>query len=630
MAKRDSLSSTERLLELIRDEAPASPEPSPKLEPAQPIRQRITSYLSDSVSFAKKPLSVGIDLGHDDLKLVKVSRVSERKVELLGCRRLPFKPEIPREHPNFPQFLRSVLQDFCGHNRGVEIWGTISSARVETRHLRIPKTSAKQIANAVFWTYQRLSAFDPKETIFDFEVLGECDEGGSKKTAVMACTAPRREVEELRDLFARAGFPLAGISIIPFSVQTLLRAERIRSNGASVASLYVGRDWSRIDVFCEDNLVMSRGIKAGIRTMTEALQKEIEQNLFEISLAKAPTEDPNRIRAIRLRLRKEVEDAQGLFFKTIRRGDEPEGAKAQPALREEKIFEMLRPALERLVRQIERTIRYFALNFANSRVEKLYISSGAELHPRVIDYIGRELGIVIEALNPFAGDANFGPLIEPPSSSFEQSSFAPSMGMALASNAITPNFLFTYKEKGKIASAKRLNKSVLAFFLAAIVLCLGASYWQEQILRQKEAEKRALQMQLEAFELRIDRNLILKLVDQIRAKNRGMEGAGSNYLGVALLGEVSQITPPNIRLLHLRARLANPKPAPGAKGEATRRISLEGVIFGDRLNLESELAGYLMTLKGSKLFQQATISKKAFDVVENQPVLRFTAQMDLT
>jgi type IV pilus assembly protein PilM len=593
--------------------------------------QRFSSFLSDSVSFAKKPPCIGVDLGHEDLKLIKVSRASEKKIELLGCARVPFAADIPREHPKFPQFLRSALLNFCGQGRHFEIWTTISSARVETRHIRIPKVSSKQLPNSVFWAYQRLSAFNDKETIFDFDVLGEVEDGGVRKYAVMAYTAPRKEVEELKDLFQRAGFPLTGISIVPFSVQTLLRAGRIRTSGAAVASLYIGRDWSRIDVFADDGLVLSRGIKAGIRTMAEALQKEIEQNLFEISLTKSPTSDPNRIRAIKTRLRKEVEAAQSLFFGAVHReGEGPSDIEAShAALKEEKIFQLILPALERLVRQIERTIRHFALHFDNARVERLFVSSGVRPHPRLLEYIGEELGLPAEILNPFRPDADLEARVEIPETTPEQNAFAPAMGMALSSNSITPNFLFTYKDKGKIASTKRLNRGVIAGFTAVILACLGASYWQEQQIKTKDQQRSALQRQLEGFEVRINRNLIIKLVEQIRSKNQSMEGVGSHYMGVALMGEVAQITPPNVRLLSLRTRLSGGKAPAGAKPDGLRKIVMEGVIFGDRVNLESELAGYLMVLKNSPMFRQPTISKKTFDLVDDRQAIRFTAQMDL-
>ena len=316
MAKKDELSSTERLLELIRDEVPADA-PAADSGTPQPIGSRIRNFLSNSVSISKKSISVGVDLGREDVKLVMLNRVSERKAEVLDYARLTLNPEIPKDHPEFHQFIRSTLMKFCGPHRNIELWATISSARVENRHIKIPKVPQKQVANSVFWTYQRLSAFNANETIFDFHVLGEIEEAGARKISVMAFIAPRQEVEDLRGLFARAGFALTGISIVPFAFQTLLRTGRIRSYGAAVSTLYIGRDWSRIDIFSGDSLVLSRGIKAGIRTMTDALQKEIEQNWFELSLAKSPTSDLNRIQAIKQRLKQELDAAHNVFFGAI-------------------------------------------------------------------------------------------------------------------------------------------------------------------------------------------------------------------------------------------------------------------------------------------------------------------------
>jgi hypothetical protein len=36
-----------------------------------------------------------------------------------------------------------------------------------------------------------------------------------------------------------------------------------------------------------------------------------------------------------------------------------------------------------------------------------------------------------------------------------------------------------------------------------------------------------------------------------------------------------------------------------------------------------------MMLKASPLFKQPTITRKAFETFDNQPVIRFTAQMEL-
>ena len=632
MAKYDEISSTDKLLELIRDDDQSDPG-FKGYAPPPPAAKRIKSFLSNPVAF-KRSLAVGIDMGHDDLKLVKINRISEQKCEVLDYARVPYNPEYPRQSNEFYQFLRQALINFCGNAKETDIWCTISSARVETRQLRIPKVPPKQIAATAFWTFQRLSPFDEKDKIFDYEVIGEVVDQDEAKIDVMAYIAPRREIEDIKELFSAAGFPLTGTSIVPFAFQTLLRTGRIDAQYETVSSLYIGRDWSRIDIFANGTLMLSRGIKAGIRTMIEALRKEIENNWLELSLAKSPTRDSGTIRKLKSQLRRELDLAQQLFFGGVYGERATTLNESQVAIKEERIFRMILPALERLVRQVERTVRHFSLNFENARVEKIYMSSGVRLHDRISDYIGDELGIPIQAIDPFLINGNFLTMVPPPESSAERSSFAPAMGMALSSNALTPNFLFTYKEKKRLVSAQRINRSIFAAFIALIAVCVGITVWQERQIQHRDDRKKQLVRQLEAFDVRVDKNLILKLMDQIRAKNQAVKDIGKNYHGVAVLSEITRLTPENIQLLRISASLGSPpggkeKDKADSKNGTGKVLELDGVIKGDRLTLEASLAEYLMALKNSPLFDQPTINKKSFEELNQQTVMRFTAQLDL-
>ena len=328
----------------------------------------------------------------------------------------------------------------------------------------------------------------------------------------MAYTALKTEIKELKDLFNKAGFPLSGISIVPFAFQALLRTGRIDTSEMHVASLYIGRDWSRIDIYSEGNLMLSRGIKAGAKTMIEALRTEIEGNLFELSIAKSPTKDTARIRAIKKKLKHELDQANQLFFGQIHDFSPSALDERQRILKEDKIFQMILPALERLVRQVERTLRHFALNYENARVGKIYTSSGVNPHQRIIDYIGEELGIPTETLNQFKDDSDFVSLTPTPDLISEQSSFVPAMGMALSGNMLTPNFLYTYKDKQKAVRIQRINRGVMVGFLLVMILCVGVPFLQKSTLDQKEYQKRQSRRQLENIPVRIDQSLVLKLV----------------------------------------------------------------------------------------------------------------------
>jgi type IV pilus assembly protein PilM len=636
LAKQNEISSTERLLELIRTDSEIELEDSD--ERSAKRSGGLKSLIRRSISF-KKNITIGVDIGYNDLKLVKVQRVSDQSYEMLEYARVPFDPEISRENPDFYQFLRPTLAEFCGPHRGADIWCTISSARVETRHFRIPKVSARQTPNAIYWAYQREAAFNEDDKVFDFEILGEVQEEQPAKLDVLAYTVPLEEVVALKEIFARAGFPLTGISIVPFAFQTLLRTRRVEASDQFVASLYIGRDWSRIDIFSGGNLTLSRGIKAGVRTMMEAVKKEIEVTRKSLSLVKSPSEEVGRIRSVKKKLKLDLEVAQKHFFGYIHEPSAAGDEKTQLGINENSVFRMIQPALERLVRQVERTIRHYALNYENARIGKIYISSGVTPHQRILDYIGEELGMPTEVLNPFQTSSSFLPLVPVPDSLSEQSSFAPAVGMALSDNSRTPNFLFTYRDKAKAIRNQRINRSVFAVFLILMACCVGASFWQERIIQNKEAQKQQLTHHLEQYNLRVDQNLILKLVEQIRQKNRSDQAVGKKYLNLAVISEVVDLTPPNVRLLNISTRLGplpaiqkqkNEKEKKQRKDEASPRILiLEGIVLGDRLMLESALAGYMLELKNSPLFDQPNINSKSFEFSGNNEVLRFKAQLNL-
>jgi type IV pilus assembly protein PilM len=625
LTKRDEISSTERLLDLIRDDGL---EPAAAVDPGSQdsLGSRLMGMIKNPVSF-KQSISVGVDLGHDDLKLVKIHRISDQKFEILEYSRVPFESGVDQHHPAFYQFLRPILANFCGSSKNPDIWCTIPSARVETRHLRIPKVNPKQIPNTVYWSFQKIAPFNEKENLFDYELLGEVEDGNVTKIEVMAYTAVRTEINELKDLFNKAGFPLSGISIVPFAFQSLLRTGRIDSQEMHVASLYIGRDWSRIDIFSEGNLMLSRGIKAGVKTMFEALRAEIEGNLFELSIAKSPTKDTARIRAIKKKLKHELDQAHQLFFGTLHEVPPSAVDQRQRMLKENKIFQMILPALERLVRQVERTLRHFSLNYENARVGKIYTSSGVNPHQRIIDYIGEELGIPTETLNPFVDTANFVSLTPSPELISEQSAFVPAMGMALSSNKLTPNFLYTHKDKQKAVTSQWINRGVIAGFALIMIICVGVSFWQKSTLADKEYQRRQSQKQLENISVRVDQGLVLKLVDDIQTKSQTIQLIGQKYFGLAVVGEVADLTPANVRLQSLTAQLGD-DPAQ-KKSAKSRNLVLSGVVRGDRMILEATLAEYLMALKNSPLFDNPTINKKSFERYQGAEVLMFTARLEL-
>ncbi|MFC1859172.1 hypothetical protein ACFL9U_14275, partial [Thermodesulfobacteriota bacterium] len=379
MAKQDTISSTERLLDLIRGKSKPDLESdgSPSL-PSSPRNlksffSRLKSNIMGSFSF-RKTITVGVNIGYHDLRLAEMAQASEKNQELLNHHYVSFPAGISPDSPRFPQFLKSTLTDFCETSGKMDFWSAISSAKVEMRYLRIPRVPKKQIANAVYWTYKKEVSFNENEEIFDFEILGETVIDGTRKIEVMAYSAPEQDVQNLKTTFSKSGYPLAGITIIPFVLQNLWRSDWIESEGKNTCSLYIGRDWSRIDIFSNKNLVVSRGIKAGMMSMIESIRQTMADNYSASSFELEPLDAPTPPEEYDVKLEAELGQARKIFFTFI---DEPSFLKETVehiALDGDKVFDMVLPALERLVRQVDRTLEHYSLNFENQVVSKIYIS----------------------------------------------------------------------------------------------------------------------------------------------------------------------------------------------------------------------------------------------------------------
>ena len=145
----------------------------------------------------------------------------------------------------------------------------------------------------------------------------------------------------------------------------------------------IGHDFSRIDIYRKNDLVMTRGIKTSISSMMEAIDEAI---------AEAP---PG--------VREDRERAKALLNEI---SADPEKWMKEDGVNwaETGILEMTTPALERLLRQIERTMEYYATSVGFEKVEKVYLSSAISVfYYPLLHYLREQIGSISEYFDPFAG-----------------------------------------------------------------------------------------------------------------------------------------------------------------------------------------------------------------------------------
>jgi len=221
------------------------------------------------------------------------------------------------------------------------------------------------------------------------------------------------------------------------------------------------------------------------------------------------------------------------------------------------------------------------------------------------------------------------------------------VGLALSDNVRTPNLLFTYKEKEKMATVSRVNRAILLSLAGIIITGLTVFAWQERMASKKKEAVAELNQQLSSLNLMVDTKLVLQMAAKDREERRLKKEYGERYLGMAVLSELSALTPENVRFLKVRTSLGKPegKGAPAARAAekgaapakpaeaAVKSLEIDGIVTGERNMLEGYLSSYVLRLKGSPLVKEATVQRSVVEALQQNKaegeVLHFVLNIKL-
>ncbi|MGA3113414.1 MAG: hypothetical protein ABSF90_03165 [Syntrophobacteraceae bacterium] len=639
MAPHDQISSTKKRQETVRTGSAPPDRTGVKSAAFAYNYYRRRARLRWSIIPSSKKVTLGVDIGEDELKIVKTARISNDRSKLIDCRSIPFEPGISRGDPGFHQFLRSSVFAIAGPDRQYDVWTLISPANLDVRTIKIPKVPKAQIPNAIYWTVKRETNFNEKESLIDFEVQGEELDNGIVKIGVLAYIVPRKDLDEIRDLFSRSGLTVRGVTLAPFAIQNIFRSGWPPSHDKPVGVLHIGNEQSRIDVFSRGNLVLTRTMRAGIASLVEAFD---EANEAKRKVARAAGEE--LLRASENEAGKMPGDTEALILGIFSGSFGPDESIGSTGLGEEAVFEMLKPALDRIAKQVERTFEHYSLTLRNEKVETIYFSCEAGYWERPFDFIADQLGIERNVLDPLHQGTVLTDEVLMPATIAERVPFAAAVGLALSDKLRTPNLIFTYRDKEELGKIARINLGIFCVFIAVILALTGVFFWQSRIAGQKEAEIARLQGELDRYTPQSNQTTIAALAAKAIAQRRVLAEQSNRLLGAAVIGELASLTPPNIRLLSVRADLGgkpderdnkNPsatetKNPAEMKNKAKRGLVLEGIVTGSRDAQVASLAGYLMKLSASRLFVHPVVSSNTTESYPDEgEVLRFSLEIGL-
>ncbi len=353
---------------------------------------------------------------------------------------------------------------------------------------------------------------------------------------------------------------------------------------------------------------MTRGIKSGINSMVEALL-EVLRDPSRADALLPKHQDPSEV---------DMEHARKALISLSPGGEALTEKDPGYALTEQQKLEIIKPALDRLVRQIERTFDSHREKNGEDGLTRLYVSTTVSIYPPIISYMGEQLGLEISCVDPFDPEETLTDPAFDNGDGSERVTLTPALGMALSDNEYTPNLLFTAREKQQIASVARISRSIFLALVALTLICGGAFLYQLGIMTKKNMDVSRLQKQLAQYQPRVQQGELLQMAAKVKQQTFSPRDYIERYRGMAVINEVASLTPVHIRLVNLKADFGAPAPAAtkelpteAAKGQPaaekkteppkeppkgaapagkTNHLVVEGVIAGERQSLEASLA----------------------------------------
>ncbi|MFO7595833.1 MAG: pilus assembly protein PilM [Desulfocurvibacter africanus] len=611
MTNLKEINSTERLLKVIRNSGPAPQgmsQPGSKSEAAgrTGFARRIVDDVRDlSSRFALRSASaVGVEVEDGELRMVKMAAKAGTRQVAAVCR-VELPSDMTPESQRYPAFLREQLCRHCGSARGLAVWTTIPSDKVDVWNLKVPALSGAELANAVYWTAKKERSFAEEQSIFDFEVQGEAGEPG--KLLVTAYSAPKATVERLRETFAKAGYPLAGIAIPAFALQNYIRSGCLDDQAECTAIVDINTRFTRIDIVRQGRLLLSRVITAGLGSIME----EIAQGYAEQTRA-----NDSHFKASPLNM----QQAEQIFFRGLGIVQEPKPEAVGSELTSQEALELAAPAVQRLARQVERTFDHSLRIMGNPQATRLLVKGTAGLHQGVMDILSGHLGLSPEILDPFASRCRLMPTAASRRAT-DKPALAMAWGLALAGDRWTPNLLNTFAGRESARRRKRMESLATAACVLGMLVA-GGFYTLERMERFGLAQEvRALETRFAAAEQGLSRNEMLSLAGEISRQRNEHRDVQRKLLPAAAVGELIASVPPGVALLGLR--LEPGRDTEGKPLEGVVAVTLEGLAQGDPAARESALAVYLLNLQGSSLLRETTLRRRDAGSMEDA-ALRFT------
>ncbi len=391
----------------------------------------------------KKGSLIGLDIGSFSIKLAELAHQQGRLVPT----KLRLQEIDPHKAGQDGQLdaLRNSFRDINIHNAKINV--VVNCFQSCMKVSIIPFMPKSEILQALKWEMKKFISFPIDEAVMDYKILQEIDEGGVKKLKVAIACCPKETVDRYLDLLGMVGIEPSLFTQHGFALRNVFTNLCSKEKG-TVAILDVGYNISELFIFQDGEPVFNRKLPMAGQDFTLNVTQTLVSNRGKTELTLEEAES--------------IKKKYGIV-------DSSDSEILEGKITGAQLISLIRPNLEKLLTEIERSFAYYREREQSAPVELLILLGGGSNLKNLAKNLSKGLHIPVKLGNPLAA-FSLSEAILPKNDQETANRFASALGAALASPRDINLLPVEIKQRTKLLIRRSSIKALIAAVVVSLVM----------------------------------------------------------------------------------------------------------------------------------------------------------------
>jgi type IV pilus assembly protein PilM len=323
----------------------------------------------------KKSRFIGLDIGSSSIKLAELVY----KKGKLVLSKLKLK-QIESKDDSDDGLLDAIKSLFAEINtQGAKINVVFNSFQGCMKICVVPFMPKSEILEALKWEMRKFISFPIDEAAIDFKVIREMTVDDVKKLEVAVACCPKEIVDKHIDLLSSAGIRPSSVTMHGVALKNVIK-NLCSEDNKTVALLDIGYNFSELFIFQDGEPIFNRKLTVAGRDFTQDMTQSLASDSGKTELTLEEAE--------------EIKKKYGIVD-----NDSPEMLEGKISGTD--LAPLLRPNLEKLLTEIERSFAYCREKEHGAQVELLVLLGGGGNLKNLTNTFSDNLYIPVKLGNPF-------------------------------------------------------------------------------------------------------------------------------------------------------------------------------------------------------------------------------------